>query len=310
MVIFLIKYIIKRIFVIIPIIIVVSFIACMMVNIMPGDAARMIAGDLASEEDIASIREKYGLDQPIIQQYFTYVSNIIKGDLGTSSRTGRPIINEILDRYPSTIKLATCSIAIALIFGTIFGVLSATKKYTLIDNIMMLFALIGVSTPRFYLGLMLLLFFCVKLNILPMLYDGTFATLILAAITLSMSSLATIARMVRSSMIEVMSQDYIVNARAQGFRESKVIWSNAFKNSMVTLVTVAGMQFGNLMGGAVVIEKVFGRPGLGQLLVDSITARDFVAVQTTILFISLSFVLVNLLVDILYVYINPQIKLD
>jgi ABC-type dipeptide/oligopeptide/nickel transport system permease component len=281
-----------------------------MVNIMPGDPARLIAGDMASEQDIAAVRKKYGLDEPVIKQYAIYISKILEGDLGMSTRTGRPVIEEIKDRYPATIKLAVCSIAIALIFGTIFGILSATKKYTIIDNIVMFLSLVGVSVPGFYLGLMLIQLFCVKLDIFPMLYDGTFATLILAATALSMQSLATIARMVRSSMIEVMNQDYIASARAQGFSENKVIMFNAFKNTLVTLVTVAGMQFGHLMGGAVINEKVFGRPGLGQLLVDSINSRDMATIQSSILVISLSFVLINFIIDILYVYINPQIKLD
>lgn len=304
------KYITKRIVTLIPILVVVSLLTFLLVHFMPGDPARIIGGETATQQDIDAINKAYGFDKPIYKQYYNYISNIFKGDLGTSIKTGRPVINDIKIRFPNTLKLSLSAMVIAVVFGTLIGIVSATKKYSFIDNIFMLFALIGVSTPSFYLGLMLMLLFSVKLGWVPMLGDKGLISLVLPAIALSVRSLATMARMTRSSMIEVMSQDYILSANAQGFSETKVVFGHALKNAMITIVTIAGLQFGYLLGGAVVTEKVFAYPGLGQLTVDAIRARDFPTVQAGILVIATTFVLVNLLVDVLYAFINPQIKYD
>lgn len=302
------KYIAKRIFTLLPVLLIVSFIISAMIGLMPGDTARLIAGSDATAEDLEAVRIKYGLDKPFYEQYFIYIGKVLKGDLGTSTITGRPVIDEIGTRLPNTLKLSALSLIIALVFGILFGITSAIKKFTIVDNITMLLALIGVSMPSFYLALMLMLLLCVKVSIFPLINRGDFISMVLPAICLSFPVLANIARMVRSSMIEVMSQDYILNARAQGFSERKVVTQHAFKNSMVTLITVTAMQFGRLIGGAVVIEEVFAYPGLGQLLISAINSRDMAVLQSSILIMAFVFVSANLLADILYAFVNPQIK--
>jgi glutathione transport system permease protein len=304
-----IKLILKRILNVIPVLLIVSFLVFMMVHAMPGDPARVIAGDSATAEDIERVRVAHGFDKPIMTQYFTYMKNIFRGDFGTSFKTGRPVIDDISIRAPNTLLLASGATLIAIIFGVAVGLISATKRNSLLDNICMTLALIGLSTPPFYLGMMLMLIVCVRLQWLPITAEVSLIGLILPAITLSARSLATIARMTRSSMLEVFSQGYILTARAQGFNEKKIIFGHALKNSMNSIITVAGLQFGSLLGGSVITEKIYGWPGLGELIINGIKARDFPVVQMSILVIASAFVLVNLVIDILYVIINPRIKL-
>lgn len=304
------KFILKRLGTMIPVLLVVSILVFLMVHMMPGDPAQIIAGEAATEADIERVRVAQGFDKPLIEQYFRYITNVLRGDMGTSIRTNRAVSDEIRSRLPNTLVLAGAAIALSILIGIPIGIVSATKRFSIFDNMSMLFALIGLSIPPFYLGLMLMLFFCVTLKWLPISGGVTLVGIILPAITLSARSMATIARMTRSSMLEVMSQDYIQTARAQGFSERKVIFGHALKNSMNTIVTVAGLQFGSLLGGAVITEQVFGWPGLGSLVVTSIRARDFPVVQSTILVLASMFVLINLLVDILYAFINPRIKLN
>ena len=305
------KFILKRLVSMIPVLLVVSVLVFLMVHLMEGDPARIIAGEGATDEDVERVRIAQGFDRPLYEQYFMYMNKIFHGDMGTSIRTNRPVADEIFaSRLPNTLILAAVAIFISIIIGISIGVLSATKRYSIFDNASMLFALIGLSIPPFYLGLMLMLIFCVNLQLLPISAEITLGGIILPAITLSARSMATIARMTRSSMLEVMSQDYIQTARAQGFSERKVIFGHALKNSMNTIVTVAGLQFGSLLGGAVITEQVFGWPGLGTLIVTSIRARDFPVVQSAILVLACLFVLINLCVDILYAFINPRIKLS
>lgn len=304
-----IKLILKRILNVIPVLLIVSFLVFMMVHAMPGDPARVIAGDSATAEDIERVRVAHGFDKPIMTQYFTYMKNIFRGDFGTSFKTGRPVIDDISIRAPNTLLLASGATLIAIIFGVAVGLISATKRNSLLDNICMTLALVGLSTPPFYLGMMLMLIVCVRLQWLPITAEVSLIGLILPAITLSARSLATIARMTRSSMLEVFSQGYILTARAQGFNEKKIIFGHALKNSMNSIVTVAGLQFGSLLGGSVITEKIYGWPGLGELIINGIKARDFPVVQMSILVIASAFVLVNLVIDILYVIINPRIKL-
>ena len=250
-----------------------------------------------------------GTGKSLPEQYFTYMNKILHGDLGTSYRTQRPVAQELLIRYPNTMKLACSAIVIAVVGGAGIGILSATKRYTIFDNASMLTALVGISIPEFYLGLMLMLIFCVRLDLLPISGGTGPINMILPAITLSFKPLAQIARMTRSSMLEVMGQDYILAARAQGFSRAKVIFGHALRNSMNTIVTISGIQFGALMGGATIAEKVFGWPGLGDLLITAIRGRDFPVVQSTILAIATCYVLINLGIDILYALINPKIRL-
>ena len=302
------KFILKRLCTLIPVLIVVSILVFLMVHVMPGDPARIMAGDTATEQDVEKIRVAYGFDRPLYEQYFRYISKALRGDFGTSFRTGRPVAQEIAIRFPNTMLLAVAAIVISIVFGIGIGLISATKRNSIFDSVSMVLALVGLSIPPFYLGLMLMLIFCVILKWLPIPAEVSFVGMILPSLTLSARSLATIARMTRSSMLEVMSQDYILTAKAQGFNSRKIIFSHALKNAMNSIVTVAGIQFGTLLGGSVITEKVYGWPGLGELVITAIKARDFPVVQTTILVIAVSFVAVNLFVDVLYVLINPRIK--
>jgi ABC-type dipeptide/oligopeptide/nickel transport system permease component len=292
----------------VPVLIVVSILVFSIVHMMPGDAAKIIAGDAATPESIAYINEVYGFDKPLVEQYSRYMLNIFKGDLGTSTRTGRPVGKDLAIAFSNTAILALASIAIAIVFGIAIGVISGTKQYSVVDNVSMFVALFGLSIPPFYLGLLLMLVFSVMLKWLPISAEVNFLNLILPAITLSMRSLATIARMTRSSMLEVMNQDYIQAAHAQGYSKRQVVLKHAFRNSMNTIVTVIGLQFGHLLGGAVVTEKVFGWPGLGSLIITAIRAHDFQVVQSSILLIAATYVVVNLVVDVIYAYVNPRIK--
>lgn len=302
------KFILKRLCTLIPVLIIVSILVFLMVHVMPGDPARIMAGDTATEQDVEKIRVAYGFDRPLYEQYFRYIGKALHGDFGTSFRTGRPVAQEIAIRFPNTMLLAVAAIVISIVFGIGIGLISATKRNSIFDSVSMVLALVGLSIPPFYLGLMLMLIFCVILKWLPITAEVSFIGMILPSLTLSARSLATIARMTRSSMLEVMSQDYILTAKAQGFSSRKVIFSHALKNAMNSIVTVAGIQFGTLLGGSVITEKVYGWPGLGELVITAIKARDFPVVQTTILVIAVSFVVVNLFVDVLYVLINPRIK--
>ena len=302
------KFILKRLCTLIPVLIVVSILVFLMVHVMPGDPARIMAGDTATEQDVEKIRVAYGFDRPLYEQYFRYISKALRGDFGTSFRTGRPVAQEIAIRFPNTMLLAVAAILISIVFGIGIGLISATKRNSIFDSVSMVLALVGLSIPPFYLGLMLMLIFCVILKWLPITAEVSFVGMILPSLTLSARSLATIARMTRSSMLEVMSQDYILTAKAKGFNSRKIIFSHALKNAMNSIVTVAGIQFGTLLGGSVITEKVYGWPGLGELVITAIKARDFPVVQTTILVIAVSFVAVNLFVDVLYVLINPRIK--
>lgn len=304
------KYILKRIASVIPVLIAVSILVFMMVHLMPGDPAELIAGEMATEEDIQRIREKYGYDQPLYVQYFRYAKNLLKGDLGISTKTHRSVSVELGTRFPNTFKLALFATALASILGISFGLISAHFRYTILDNISMFIALIGLSIPPFYLGLMLMLVVCVNLGWLPITSGVWYIAIILPVLTLSARSMSVIARMTRSSMLEVFNQDYIQNARAHGYSEKKVVFGCALKNALNSIITIMGIQFGTLLGGAVVTEKIFGWVGIGDYLVTAIKSRDYQVVQSTILVTAVAFVFVNLFIDILYAFINPRIKLS
>ena len=304
------KYILKRLLSLLPVLFVVSVLVTMIVHLMPGDPARVIAGDMATEEDVERVRVAYGLDLPIYKQYLRYMAGVLKGDLGTSTRTHRPVADDLKIRFPKTFQLAIFATLVASLIGVGIGILSASMRYSLLDNIVSFVALLGLATPPFYLGMMCILFFCVQLGWLPISSDIAYIALLLPVASVSARSLAVIARMTRSSMLEVLGQDYILMAKAQGYSKRKVVFGCALKNAMTSVITSIGLQFGVLLGGAVVTEKVFGWPGIGDYLVTAIKARDFMVVQSTVLVIALSYVIVNLLIDLLYALINPKIKFN
>ena len=304
------SYIIRRLLLIIPALLGVSLLVFSMVRLVPGDPAIFIAGEHASEEDIHAIREKFGLTRSLPIQYAIFLGNLLRGDLGRSTRTDRPVAVEIWERFPDTLQLAGASMLIASVFGLAAGVISATRRYTIVDYTAMVGAMIGVSAPVFWLGLMLMLLFSVRLNWLPAVGSGTVYHLILPAITLGAASTAVIARMTRSSMLEVFGQDYVRTARSKGLREDRVITKHALRNSLVPVITIMGLRFGTLLGGAVLTETVFAWPGVGRLMVDSILARDYPVVQGAVLVVAMTFIFVNLAVDLLYSFIDPRIRCE
>jgi peptide/nickel transport system permease protein len=293
----------------IPVLLGVTFIVFTLMYITPGDPVRLILGESAPEEAVQELREEMGLNKPFIVQYVNYMKKLIlHQDLGSSYVTRRPVMQEIISAFPSTLKLAASSVLFAIILGIPIGIISAVKKYSIFDNLSMAFALIGISMPVFWLGLLLILLFSVHLKILPSSGYDSFKQMILPAVSLGAQSVAIIARMTRSSMLEVIGQDYIRTARAKGQKEKIVIFNHAFKNALIPISTSIGLQFGGLLGGAVLTESIFSIPGIGRLMVDSIKMRDFPVVQGSVLIISITFCIVNLLVDLYYAYIDPRVK--
>lgn len=304
------NYIIRRLLLAIPALLGVSILVFTMVRMLPGCPAIGIAGVHAAPEFIEYIREEFGLDKGLHIQYVIFLGRLLRGDLGISTHSRRPVTTEIWTRLPNTIELAAASLFIAIIIGISAGIISAIKPYSIIDNMSMFGALLGVSLPVFWLGLLFMLFFSVTLGWLPATGRGTILHLILPAVTLSVGSTAINARMTRASMLEVLGQDYITTARSKGLREQLVICKHALKNSLIPVITIIGLRFGTLLGGAVLTETVFAWPGVGRLVVDAILARDFPVVQGVVLVIAGGFVLVNLFVDLLYSFFDPRIRYE
>ncbi|MCL0066357.1 ABC transporter permease [Thermodesulfovibrionales bacterium] len=307
-------YIIRRLGLMVFIMLGVSVITFSMIHLVPGDPAEVIAteryGEEITAETIEHVRRELGLDQPVYVQYARWLINVLQGDLGYSFRTDRPVLDEILTRLPATIQLALAGMLVALIIAIPVGIISATRQYSAVDNISMFGALLGVSMPNFWLGLLLIMFFSVHLGWLPVFGRGGIEHLILPSITLGTGMAAITTRLIRSSMLEVLKADYIRTARAKGLKEKVVIYKHALKNALIPVVTIVGLQFASLLEGAVIVEVIFAWPGIGRLLVDSIFARDFMLIQGCILFIAAMFVLVNLLVDISYAYLDPKIRYE
>ncbi len=304
------KYTLKRLIGMIPTLIIVVTFVFFFIRLIPGDPARMIAGEQATLEDVEAVRENLGLNKPIYVQYFIYLNGLLHGDLGTSLRTKRPVAQEIASRYVNTMQLTLASLAWATVVGVLMGVWSGKHRGKWQDYTGMTVAVSGISVPNFWLGFLLIMLFAVKLRWLPTTGAGSWRNLVLPAITLGTSIAAIIARFTRSSIIETRKEDYVRTARAKGLKERAVLWGHAFRNSMISVVTVVGLQFGFLLGGSVVTEQVFAFPGLGSLLIESVNYRDYPAIQSLILIFSLQFLVINLLVDILYAVLNPEIKLS
>ena len=304
-----IRYIIRRVFFLIPVLIGVAFCVFTLLYLTPGDPAKMVLGEMATENAIREFRAKEGLDKPFFLQFANYIYKAVsKGDIGRSYVTKRPVMYEVLTVFPATLKLAAFSIVIAILIGLPCGILSAIKQYSIFDTLAMIFAMIGLSMPVFWLGLLLILMFSVHLRWLPPSGFDTFKAMILPSLALSAQSISMITRMTRSSMLEVIRADYIRTARSKGQVESIVIWRHALHNALIPVVTLCGLQFGSLLAGAILTESIFAIPGVGRLMVESIKARDYPVVQGGVLFVAVAFSLVNLLVDLLYAYIDPRIK--
>lgn len=304
------KYFFKRLIGIIPILFFVSIFIFLFVHMIPGDPARLVAGQDASLADVQAVQRELGLDKPLYTQYVEFVKNIVQGDFGLSLKTKRPVFDEIAARFMPTFWLTFWSMIWAVLFGLVVGVFSATKRNKWQDYLGMFGAVSGISLPSFWLGLMLIQLFAVNLGWLPTGGMDSWKSYILPSITLGAGVAAVIARFSRSSLMEVMKEDYIRTGRAKGLKENKVVWGHALKNSMIPVVTMAGLQFGFLLGGSIVIETVFSWPGLGRLLIDSVSFRDYPVIQAEMLLFALEFILINLFVDLLYGVLNPQIRYE
>lgn len=303
------SYIARRLIVLLPVVVGVSFLVFAAMYILPGDAVdSMLSERGASAEDLARLRAELGLDDPFLMQYGRFLSRLARGDLGSSIVTGRPVADQIASQLPATIELTLASLAIAVLVGIPLGVLAAIRRGTWIDSLSMIVALIGVSMPNFWLGLLLILTFSLQLGWFPAAGTGDWRYLVLPAVTLGFSGVAIIARITRSSLLEVIHADYVRTARSKGLRPTMVIVKHAMRNSMASVMTVIGLQFGALLGGSVVVESVFGRQGIGFLTVSGIQRADIQVVQVTVMMAALAFVVVNLLVDLTYSLLDPRIR--
>lgn len=307
------RYLLERLLYILPVMLGVSIITFGLINLAPGDPAELIlryGGVEPAREAVEALREELGLNNPLYVQYGRWLWNVCHLDLGKSFRTGRPVAEEILSRFPATLELTCAALAFMVLLALPAGILSALYRHAFIDHLSRLCALFGASLPGFWLGLMLIYFFAVQLGLLPVMGRGGPQHLVLPAVTLGFGLAAVYARILRASMLDVLGQDYIRVARAKGLKEKWVIGRHALKNALLPAVTLLGMSFGHLLGGAVIVETIFAWPGVGKFAVDSIFNRDYPVIQGYALFMAVVFVLANLLVDISYVFLDPRIRLE
>lgn len=302
------RYIIKRLLLMIPVILGISFIIFSIMSFMPGNPARLLLGEKATPEAIETLTEEMGLNDPFIVRYARYIGDAVRGEFGVSYRTGMPVIEEIRQRFPTTLKLAVLSVLFAVVIGLPLGILSAVKQYSWIDNLSTVVGLGFISVPPFWLGLMLIIFFSLKLGWLPPFGSDTLVHFILPAITSSASTFATLLRMTRSTMLEVIRQDYVTTAYAKGAGKRRIIFHHCLRNALIPLITVVGVNFGGLLGGSIITESVFGMSGIGNLLIGSIRSKDVPSVMACTMLLAITFSLINLLMDIIYAYVDPRIK--
>ena len=302
------KYTLRRLLMLLPVLAGVALIVFTLLFITPGDPARMALGEDAPAEAVEQFRINYGLNDPFLVQFSRYCLNALKGDIGRSYVTKTAVSEELWARFPITLKLAFWAVVLGVVLGLPFGIICAIRQYSFFDSLTMVLALIGVAMPNFWLGVLLILLFSVELEWLPPSGFNTFAEMVMPVFTLSGGTLAVITRMTRSSMLEVIRSDYIRTARAKGQRESVIIWRHALPNALIPILTIVGMQFGSLLGGAILTETVFSIPGVGRLMVESIKMRDFPVVQGGVLYIAVVYCFMNLAVDLLYAWVDPRIK--
>jgi ABC-type dipeptide/oligopeptide/nickel transport system permease component len=304
-------YILKRLAATIPVLIGISMLVFFSLYLIPGDPLTAVLGDaIVSKEQADQLRAQYGFNDPLVVQYLRFAGRALQGDLGRSLQYKRPVLDEIGTQMPATIQLTLAAMAIAVLVGMGLGILAALRPHSTLDSISMLIALAGVSFPSFWVGLMMLLIFSLALGLLPATGTEGVERLIMPATTLGFGAAAIIARLTRSSMLEVLNQGYITTARAKGLSGAGVIFGHALRNAVIPVVTVVGLQFGNLLAGAVVVETVFSRQGIGRLLVTAILGRDFPLVQGLVMFVATAYVLINLLVDLSYAMIDPRIRYE
>ena len=305
-----IKYIVKRIFQMIPMMLVLSLIVFLMVRMIPGDPVDLMLGFDVPKDTKEYERERLGLNDPLPQQYLRFVGNALKGDLGTSIFSGEPVIKELAKRFPKTLTLAVGGTVVGSLFGIILGIIAAVHRNGAADNIIAVASLVALSTPSFFLALILMLIFCLRLRWFPSIGMDSWKGAVLPIITLGAQAVGSIARTTRSAMLDVIHQDYIRTSRARGVPERLVIYVHAFKNALIPILTAVGLRFGGLLAGATLVETVFSIPGIGRFAVDSVGNRDYPAVQGSILVLALTFVMVNTAVDLLYAAVDPRVKYD
>lgn len=303
-------YIVRRLLLAIPVIWGVATLVFMIIHLTPGDPVEIMLGETASVADKESLRKELGLDRPILTQYASFLKGVVTFDLGASIHTGKSVADSIAERYPATVELALASMVLAIIIAIPLGALAAARKDTFIDRGSMALSLVGVSMPSFWIGPLLILFFAIELKWFPVSGRGGFESLVLPAITLGTSMAAILSRLTRSTLIEALDEEYINTARAKGASRFSVLYKHALANALLPVVTVAGLQFGALLAGAIITETIFSWPGIGRLTITAINARDYPLVQGCLLAISLSYVLINLAVDLLYSVIDPRVRLS
>jgi ABC-type dipeptide/oligopeptide/nickel transport system permease component len=305
------QYILRRLLQMIPITLGILTLIFSLIHLIPGDPAVQIAGEGARPQDIENVRKALGLDKPLWQQYVTYLRNLAKGDLGRSFRTNESVAKEIRDRYPATIQLAFGAMAVALLVAFPLGVISAIYRNSWIDNVARFFALVGVSMPSFWFGPLLIIAFAINRTWFPVSgREEGLRSLVLPSLTMGLALAAILTRMIRVSLAEELTQLYVTTAIAKGVTRTKAIFAHALKNALIPVITVLALQFGSLLTGAIITEQIFSWPGLGRLLIQSITTRDYPQVQASILVIALTYIMVNFISDLLYGVADPRIKLE
>ena len=302
------KYILKRIIALIPVIFGVTLVVFLIMQLAPGDPARMIAGELASPEQVNELREEMGLNDPILVRYFNYMVDFFHGDLGESYFKHRAVMDEIMDRFPYTAKLAAVAVVLTIVMSIPIGITAAVRQNSIFDNLSLVVTLFGISMPVFWLGLLLIILFSLRLGLLPTGGADTWKGYVLPAFCLAFSNMSTVARTTRPSMLETIRQDYVRTARAKGVSKGKVIRKHAFRNALIPTITVIGIQISQLLGGSVVVETVFAWPGVGRLMIESINSRDTPLVLGCIVMLTIIFSLLNLVIDLCYGFFDPRVK--
>jgi peptide/nickel transport system permease protein len=312
------RYILRRLLAIIPVLLGISIVVFLLVHLVPGDVVAVMLGPSATPEAKEALRKLFGLDKPLVVQYLTWLGNVLQGDVGTSLRTGQPVMTSIINRFGVTLELTGLAMLIALVIGIPAGLIGAIKQYSKTDYVVTTFALAGLSIPSFLLATLMILVFAIEWRILPPSGFVPFREdpvqnlklMIMPSLALGLGAASYVTRITRSSVLETMRQDYIRTAYAKGLANSAVVIRHGLKNALIPIVTIIGIQLGYLLGGAVIIEAIFGVPGVGRLALDGINMRDYPVVQGTVLFITAVFVFINLAVDVLYAYLDPRIHYD
>jgi peptide/nickel transport system permease protein len=304
------RYLIRRLLLTIPVLLGVATLVFALIHLVPGDPAQAMLGEAAPQAEVLKLRHSLGLDQPLLTQYRTFLTGLAHGDLGTSFRYNAPVTTQIREKFPNTATLALAAMLFAILFAIPLGVLAAVFRGTVIDHVAMTMALVGISMPNFWLGPLLAILFAVRLGWLPVSGTGGFSHLILPAVTLGAALSAILARMTRASLLEELRELYVLAARARGLSGMRAVVRHAFRNSLIPIVTIIGLQFGAVLTGTIITETIFAWPGIGRLLIQAISFRDYPLVQGCILFISVTYVTMNLLTDLTYGFLDPRIRFD